>query len=178
MQNTLLPGDKILAQMFPLRPPTHGQLILFFSPRDRDQILIKRVIAIPGDHLRIANEAVILNGTVLDEKYVTRQTRLEPFYPKDFPNDVELPDCAQGHEAFSRQVVNGEIVVPVQSYFVLGDNRDDSLDSRCWGFVSARDVIGKPLVIYDSVVRTAEEGADPNRDLLGRRRWERVFKTF
>lgn len=178
MENTLLPGDSILAQMFPLRSPARGQLILFFSPRDRGVILIKRVIAVPGDHLRIASDVVILNGKPLDERYVIHQAGAVQFYPVDFPNDVELPDCAQGHEEFSRQVIHGEIVVPPQSYFVLGDNRDNSLDGRCWGFVSSSDIIGKPLVIYESKERTAEELADPDQKWLGRRRWARLFKTF
>jgi len=178
MENTLLPGDRILAQMFPLRPPARGQLILFLSPRDRGQILIKRVIAVPGDRLRIADKVVILNGKTLDEKYLTHEAGPETFYPEDFPNDVELPDCAEGNEMLSRHVSNGEIVVPAQSYFVLGDWRENSLDSRCWGFVSSSEVVGKPLMIYESIDRPTDEASRPNEDLLGRRRWARLFKIL
>jgi signal peptidase I len=172
MENVLLPGDSILAQMFPLSPPTRGQMVLFISPTERSVVLIKRVIAVPGDHLRIAGKLVILNGTTLDEKYVTHEAH-ENFYPEDFPNAVELPGCAEGHEMLSQQVVNGEIVVPAGSYFVLGDNRENSLDSRCWGFVRSGDVIGKPLMIYDS---TAEQELGLDRIRLGHRRWARLFK--
>ena len=174
MENTLLPGDSILAQMFPLSPPKRGQMILFISPTERSVILIKRVIAVPGDHLRIAGKLVLLNGTALDEKYVTHKAQAD-FYPEDFPNAVELPGCAEGHEMLSQQVVDGEIVVPAGSYFVLGDNRENSLDSRCWGFVRSGDLIGKPLMVYDSI---AEQTLVPDRIRLGHTRWTRLFKIL
>lgn len=178
MENTLMPGDRILAQVFPLGAPARGELILFFSPRDRHQILAKRAIAVPGDHLRIASKVVLLNGTALDEKYVTHQTGHEDFYPNDYPNDVDLPGCSEGHEMLSQHVVNGEIVVPAQSYFVLGDNRENSLDSRCWGFVSSRDIVGKPLMIYDSFDQTSNKTSGPNQNWTKRRRWARLFKVL
>jgi signal peptidase I len=178
MENTLLPGDSILAQMFPLRLPQRGQVVLYISPAERHKILIQRVIAVPGDHLRIARKVVILNGTALDEKYVTHEAGEDEFYPEYFPNEVDLPGCGEGHEMLSRQVVNGEIVVPAGNYFVLGDNRENSIDSRCWGFVSSGDLVGKPLMIYDSIERTSEQAFDPNRGFLGHRRWARLFKVL
>jgi hypothetical protein len=78
-----------------LSPATRGQIVLFISPTERSEVLVKRVIAVPGDHLRIAGKLVILNGTALDEKYVTHEGE-EVFYPADFPNAVELPGCAEG----------------------------------------------------------------------------------
>lgn len=178
MENTLLPGDRILAQEFPLRPPARGQLIIFLSPAERGQILVKRVIAVPGDHLRIAGPVVILNGSPLDEKYALHLYGQEAFYPEAFPNDVELPGCAEGHQMLSRQVVNGEIVVPPGDYFVLGDNRENSLDSRCWGFVGSSELVGKPLMIYDSIDRGTSPASGPSQDWLGHRRWERLFRVF
>lgn len=178
MESALLPGDRILAQTFPVGAPERGQIILFLSPSDRGYVLTKRVVAVPGDHLRIARNIVILNGAALDEKYVTHESVATEFYPEDFPNEVDLPGCAEGLEMLSRQVVNGEIVVPAGSYFVLGDKREDSLDSRCWGFVSSADLIGKPLMIYDSIERTGGQASDPNQDLLGHRRWARLFKVL
>jgi len=178
MENTLLPGDRILAQTFPLPTPTRGQLAVFLSPADHSLILIKRVIAVPGDHIRIAKKVVILNGTALDEKYVTHDARGEEFYPGDFSDEVGIPGCEKGREMLSRQVVNGEIVVPAGNYFVLGDKRENSLDSRCWGFVDARDVIGRPLMIYDSIDRTEEQVWDSKGNWLGHRRWARLFKVF
>ncbi len=70
MENMLLPGDRILATAFPPYPPERGKLAPFLSPQDRDQILVKRVIAVPGDRIRISQKVVILNGTALNEKYV------------------------------------------------------------------------------------------------------------
>ena len=177
MEETLLPGDRILAQTFPRPHPQRGKMVIFLSPQDRSIDLIKRVIAVPGDHIRISRKVVILNGTALDEKYVVHNGE-QDFYPDDFPNELSLPDCAEGHEMLSQQVVNGEIVVPAGSYFVLGDNRENSLDSRCWGFVSSGDVIGKPLTIYDSINQTAEQASDPNQGWLGQRRWSRLFTLF
>jgi signal peptidase I len=174
MENTLLRGDSILAQVFPVRAPARGQLIIFFSPAAHDLILTKRVLAVPGDHLRMVRNVVILNGTALNEKYVTHGFGQDDFYPEDFPNDVELPGCSEGHEMLSRQVVNGDIVVPAGSYFVLGDNRANSLDSRCWGFVTSSELVGKPLMIYDSIERADSESPD----WQGHRRWGRLFKVF
>jgi signal peptidase I len=177
MEDTLLTGDRILAQEFPHQTPERGKMAIFLSPQDRSIVLIKRVIAVPGDRIRISRNVVILNGAALDEKYVVHNAE-QGFYPSDFPNEISLPECAEGHEMLSQQVVNGDIVVPPGRYFVLGDNRENSLDSRCWGFVEAAEVIGKPLMIYDSIDQTEEQAASPERDWVGKRRWGRLFKVF
>lgn len=179
MAATLLPGDRILAQMSPLRPPERGQIFLFLSPADHSHILVKRVIATPGDRIHISRKIVILNGSPLDETYVVHQSGADNFYPEDLPNDSDLPGCAEGKEMFSQHIVNGEIIVPAGDYFVLGDNREDSPDSRCWGFVGSGDLIGRPLMIYDSIDRTANHGSGPNREWWRwHRRWARLFTVF
>jgi signal peptidase I len=176
MEDTLMPGDRILAQIFPLHLPERGKMVIFISPADRRYILVKRVIAIPGDRIRISQKIVILNGSALDEKYVVHNGA-DNFYPEDLPSKFDAPECAEGQEMFSKHIVNGEIVVPAGSYFVLGDNRGNSLDSRCWGFVGSGDLVAKPLIIYDSIDQTADQAADP-KVFLGRRRWSRLFMVF
>lgn len=141
-------------------------------------VLIKRVIAVPGDHIRISRKVVILNGTALDEKYVMRKSGEEYPYMDELPNDSSLEGCAEGHEMLSQHVVNGDIVVPAGEYFVLGDNRENSLDSRCWGFVGSGDVIGKPLMIYDSVNQTEDEAWSQNLHWVWQTRWSRLFTVF
>lgn len=178
MEDALLPGDHILALMFPRPTPERGKVALFVSPQDRSAILVKRVIAVPGDHLRIVGKVVILNGAALDEKYVVHKEDVAGFYPENFPNDVSLEGCSEGHEMLSQHVMNGEIVVPAGQYFLLGDNRGDSLDSRCWGFVPSEDMVGRPLIIYDSIDQTVEQASSPSGDLMGHRRWGRLFKMF
>lgn len=144
MEGTLLPGDHVLVQRVPKPRPTHGDLVVFIYPIDRRQRLVMRVIGLPGDRIRISGNAVYRNGVALDEPYV--------FHTNDDAKPVE----------------EGEVLVPEGKYFVLGDNRDQSVDSRDWGFVDAGDLIGKPLLIYDS----EEESG-------GRRvRWSRLFKTL
>jgi signal peptidase I len=178
MEDTLLPGDRILAQEFPHQTPERGKMLIFLSPQDRNIVLVKRVIAAPGDRLRISRKVVILNGTALDEKYAEHKAGEQDVYGDDFPNESNLPGCEEGHEMLSRQVINGEIVVPAGGYFVLGDNRENSLDSRCWGFVRSGDVVGKPLMIYDSIDQTAEEASSQSQNWLGPRRWTRLFKVL
>lgn len=180
MEGTLLQGDRILAQEFPRPTPERGKMVLLLSPTERGEVLIKRIIAGPGDRIRIEKKTVILNGTALVEKYVTYEAGTEDPDGESFPNEMSnpIPGCAEGHEMLSRQVVNGEVVVRAGQYFVLGDMREDSLDSRCWGFISSNDLIGKPLMIYDSIERTSEQELAPNKGWLGRRRWARLFTVF
>jgi signal peptidase I len=153
-------------------------MALFLSPQDRRIVLVKRVIAVPGDHIRISQRVVILNGTALDEKYVMHKAGEEDFYPNDFPNDSSLTGCAEGHEMLSQSVMNGEIIVPTGKYFVLGDNRENSLDSRCWGFVGSSDLVGKPLMIYESVDQSEDETSRPHLHWVWETRWSRLFKFF
>ncbi len=168
-------------RVFPRQTPKQWGLIVFHHPGDRKQVFVKRVIGRAGDRIRMKDRVVYVNGAA----------RTEPYAIHRFPADVyrdNLPSGSDGRtlegmlgllaaktEMLQHHVVNGETIVPAGKYFVLGDNRDNSLDSRYWGLVDESEVIGKPFLIYDSEAGTAPE--------LGRARvkgthtrWDRVFK--
>jgi signal peptidase I len=178
MEDTLLIGDRIVAQRFPKPSPMRGDLVIFSYPIDRDQTMIKRIVGIPRDRIRISKAVVYRNGVALEELYGIHKNDYPDSYRDNFPSEPEanslLLDAAR--EMLKNNVVNGEVVVPAGKYFVLGDNRDNSLDSRYWGFISSSDVIAKPLLIYDSVDQTTEDVANGKQAGPHRRRWERLFK--
>jgi signal peptidase I len=183
MEETLLVGDRILVQRFPKPTPVRGDIIVFAYPIDRTQTFTKRVIGIPGDRIKIVNKIVYRNGAVVHEPYVVHKNPYEDSYRDNLPSESEspieavAPFAAAAKEMLQKHVVNGELVVPAGKYFVLGDNRDNSLDSRYWGFVGFNDLIGKPLLIYDSEQQATEliEGRSPRSHRV---RWNRLFKLL
>lgn len=106
------------------QPPARGDVIVFQYPLDPQQNYIKRIIAIPGDIISVINETVIINGVTLHESYINKTDTLNPSPP-----------------------IIRYIVGP-NEYFVMGDNRGDSSDSRDWGFVPRQNIIGKAELIY------------------------------
>lgn len=153
MEKTLLLGDRFLVDRISTllgRPLHRGDVIAFRYPLDPRETYLKRVVGIPGDRLRIRNKALYRNGTEVAEPYAQHVTSYMDVYRDNFPStpNTPLPYRAQG--MLDKHVVNGELVVPEGNYFVMGDNRDDSLDSRYWGFIQPADVIGHALIIYDS----------------------------
>ncbi len=170
MENTLLIGDHILVRSFPRPNLGRGDMIAFLYPADRAQSFIKRVIGVPGDHIRIVGKVVYRNGAVLKEPYAVHKTGYVEPYRDNFPSEPTLPLERGGVEMLQNHVVGGEVVVPDGKYFVLGDNRDASWDSRYWGFVGFGDLIGKPVLIYDS--------EDQPTGGSHRVRWRRLFKLL
>ena len=161
MEDTLLIGDHLLVDklayapggsvskyLLPYQDPHRGDIIVFRYPVDIKQTFVKRCIGVPGDHIRLIDKQLILNGKVMNEPYVYHKTGYIDSYRDDFPGppSVNVPDAAR--EMLANHVVNGEVVVPPGYYFAMGDNRDWSLDSRYWGFVPRENIIGKPLIIY------------------------------
>ena len=170
MENTLLIGDHLLVNKFifayhqqdfldrllPYRTIRRGNIIVFKFPPTEDQSepgehFVKRVIGLPGDHIRIFHRQVFVNGQPLNEPYV-RHAYPDELRPGD---DFPPPDSEylQGATAtwsaeISNYVQNGELVVPPGKYFVMGDNREQSWDSRFWGFVPRELITGQPLLIY------------------------------
>ncbi len=165
MENTLLVGDYLLVNklcyggagpgdhVMPYQKIARGDIIVFHYPVDPKQHFVKRVIGLPGDRLKMVNKKVFIDGKPLDEPYVRFIEPPNNLFRDDFPR-VDIP--AYGLEGkwwlqMRKLVEDGELIVPEGHYFVMGDNRDDSQDSRYWGFVPQENIIGRPLVIYWSV---------------------------
>jgi signal peptidase I len=165
MENTLLVGDYLLVNklvygghgmgdhLMPYQKIARGDIIVFHYPVDPTQHFVKRVIGVPGDHLRMVNKRILINGKLLEEPYVRFLEPPNNMFRDNFPR-TDIP--AFGLEGkwwleMRKLVEDGQLIVPEGHYFVLGDNRDDSQDSRYWGFVPRENIIGKPLVIYWSV---------------------------
>ncbi len=165
MENTLLVGDYLLVDKIhfapqglwgkvePYTPIRHGDIIVFRYPVNPAQHFVKRVIGLPGDRVRLVDKQVFINGKPIREDYAIHRGFGRDDYRDQFPNgsfitpDVDL----HWHAQLRRYVSNGELVVPPGRYFALGDNRDNSDDSRYWGFVPRENIIGRPLLIYWSL---------------------------
>jgi signal peptidase I len=173
MEDTLLVGDRVLVQRFPVPSPARGEMMVFIYPIDRRQTYVKRIIGVPGDRIRISRKIVYRNGAALAEPYAVHKSDYEDAYRDNFPSEPNVPLYEPAKDMLRQNVLNGEVVVPEGEYFILGDNRDMSLDSRYWGFIGAGDLIGRPLVIYDSEAQPAGETSSGSRI-----RWGRLFKLL
>ncbi len=179
MENTLLIGDYLLVNklcyggaglgnhLMPYQKITRGDIIVFHYPVDPQQHFVKRVIGVPGDRLRMVNKRVLINGKALDEPYVHFVEPLNDQFRDNFPRVDIAARRLEGEWWLQMQklVVDGQLIVPEGHYFVMGDNRDDSLDSRYWGFVPQENIIGRPLVIYWSV---RDWDRNPSASITGR----------
>ena len=169
MENNLLIGDHLLVNKFifaptaipfestvlPIQPIRRGDVVVFKYPEDPERDFIKRVIGLPGDTLEIRSKKVHINSHPVDEPYV----------------HFLLPPRggAEGSSVDVREQY-GPVTVPPDHYFMMGDNRDNSEDSRYWGFMPASYLKGEALFIYFSL----EEGASMSRVLSGVR-WGRLL---
>jgi signal peptidase I len=147
MVPTLLVGDHILVNKFiygvkvpflrntiiPVTNPQRGDIVVFIYPNDRSKDFIKRVIGVSGDKIEIKNKIIFINGKQYSDAYGI------------YSDNVIYPGSMQPRDNF------GPVTVPVKSLFVMGDNRDESADSRFWGFVDLKDVEGKAFIIYFSL---------------------------
>ncbi|PYQ38237.1 MAG: signal peptidase I [Acidobacteria bacterium] len=166
MENTLLVGDYLLVDklcyggrglgdhIMPYQKISRGDVIVFHYPVDPKQHFVKRVIGVPGDRLRMVNKTVYINGKPLTEPYVRFLEPPSNLFRDNFPR-TDMP-IIYGMEGkwwleMRKLVEDGELIIPQGHYFVMGDNRDDSQDSRYWGFVPRENIIGRPLLIYWSI---------------------------
>jgi signal peptidase I len=124
-----------------------GELLTFRYPEDEQQIYVKRVIGLPGDRIRLVNKQVIRNGELLVEPYAQHSMPSIDLYRDNFPDAAPSVVTPRGRDMLAHDVSGGEVTVPPGAYFVLGDNRDNSLDSRYWGFVPAGNVVGRAWLV-------------------------------
>jgi signal peptidase I len=200
MEPTLLVGDFMLMnkQMVEgngggLLPPvsiSRGDVVVFHDPVDDPSVhLVKRVIGVPGDRIHLRDGVVYRNGEALQESYAIHREAAEDRYRDDFP-DLETMQARVNPGWWIRMrslVHDGEITVPPESFFVMGDNRNNSEDSRYWGFVPRDAIVGKPVLIYFSWrVPTAENddrrwpGRQQDDGLTAQTnfaRWDRTFRV-
>lgn len=154
-----------------LLPPSgvqRGELAVFHFPTHPARLLVKRVIGVPGDRLYLRDGRVFLNGSALAEPYTLYTPTRPDVYRDEFPNLRETdPNVEPAWWLALRRTLpeDGSLLVPPDRYFVLGDNRNNSEDSRYWGFVPAADLVGEPLLVYWSVPNGADapEGGPVNR---------------
>jgi signal peptidase I len=199
MEDTLLIGDHLLVDKLAYAPPgpvskfvlpysdvKRGDIIVFRYPVDIRQTFVKRCMGVPGDRIKLVNKQVYLNGKKLDEPYVYHKTEYIDSYRDNFPGEPDLHISESGQDMLEHHVANGEVVVPADIYFAMGDNRDSSLDSRYWGFVPRDNIMGKPLIIYWSYDAPTEALSNPTIGLdhlvdlmehfFTKTRWSRTFK--
>lgn len=179
MEDTLLIGDHLFVnrfiygpaatdlerQLLPLREVERGDIVIFRSKTEKGMDIVKRAIGVPGDTIQIERGELYLNGKdVADESYAVHKRPDPPFAPRDW---------------------FGPVTVPERRYFFMGDNRDESLDSRFWGFLPAHLVKGRALFIYWSNGNQPPEGTNPIVGLLrtalgffSNTRWERTFRLI
>lgn len=164
MVPTLLVGDHLLVNKFiygvkipvirkiliPVTNPKRGDIIVFIYPNDRTKDYIKRVIGVGGDTIEIRNKEIYINGSHYSDEVGIHS------------DSVIYPAMVQPRDNF------GPVTVPEGSLFVMGDNRDESADSRFWGFVTLQDVEGKALIIYWSW------NSEEQDNLFHKVRWDRL----
>lgn len=174
MENTLLIGDHLVVDRITLAPsakwmplvhyrePRRGDVIVFLKPGYPDLFLVKRLIGVPGDHFHLRNGIVILDGVAQDQPHAQPTT---PENHSDFLDEFpSIPPYAQPETtpeswavSFPNYVKDGDLVVPSGMFFMMGDNRHDSLDSRYWGFVPRANIVGRPLFNYWSFKGTEQD---------------------
>jgi len=187
MERTLLVGDFLFvnkavygaqipgtrARLPGFEEPRRGDVIVFAYPKDPAVNFVKRVIGGPGDTLEMQSGRLRINGRLVAEPYVQRldPTRdiTDPAF--EWQRDYLVTRSREERDRYHPTRDNwGPLVVPEGSYFTLGDNRDNSLDSRYWGFVDAAAVKGRPMVVYFSYDREAHDALPWLTDI----RWRRL----
>jgi signal peptidase I len=182
------PADAVTSHLLPYREVQRGDVIVFRYPLDISQNYVKRAIGIPGDHVRLANKQLILNGKPVNEPYAVhiRGIADDP-YRDSFPSAPPWSSLRpRAVEMLRQHVKDGELVVPPGFILAIGDNRENSDDSRFWGLVPRENVVGMPLLVYWSFEAPTDDSIDPNIGIghvldvaahfFTKTRWSRTFK--
>lgn len=185
LEPTVLPGDFIAVsefaygvrlpvihtQIFPTWQPKRGDITLFRWPVNPHITFVKRVVGLPGDHVQYINKVLFINGKQCKQQYEGEGYDTEPGMAKRMVFRYTENLLGVKHQIFINpfggETRNINIIVPANSYFVMGDNRDDSDDSRMWGPVPYSHLIGKALMVWMS-------WDGPNMDV----RWHRIGTTL
>ncbi|HEY4679024.1 MAG TPA: signal peptidase I, partial [Candidatus Angelobacter sp.] len=165
MENTLLIGDHVFVNRVQFAPPSRwikpivaytqihdDDIVVFLSPSESNLYVVKRIMGVPGDRIHLRDGAVYRNGQKLSEPYVlnTGFNPNDPYrdnFPEVLPSEYSNV-TSEWKLTMPQHVENGDLVVPPDSYFAMGDHRDVSYDSRYWGFIPRENVIGRPMFIY------------------------------
>jgi signal peptidase I len=202
MVGTLLIGDHVLvdklvyapagtisSRLLPYREVRRGDIIVFRYPLMIAQDYVKRAIGVPGDHIRLVNRQLMLNGKLVEEPYAVHSQPYPNQYRDNFPVGANTESLRpRAAEMIEKYVVNDELVVPKGYVFAMGDNRDDSDDSRYWGLVPRENIVGTPVIIYWSFEAPTADltngniGIDHIVDVVAhfftKTRWPRTFKLI
>jgi signal peptidase I len=169
MEDTLLIGDHVFVNREQFAPPTRwmgplmpyrdihrNDIVVFLSPEEPGLFVVKRIVGVPGDRIHVRDGALYRNGQKVDEPYVQHKMGdFNPYrdnFPAVPPSEMYGVTSADWQSTMASYIQGEDIVVPADSYFGMGDNRDVSKDSRYWGFIPKANVIGRPMFIYWSFV--------------------------
>jgi len=174
MEDTLLIGDHVFVNREQFAPATHwlgpllpyrdlrrGDIVVFLSPEEQGLFVVKRIMGVPGDRIHLRDGVVYRNGQKLDEPYAQHKIGDDNPYRDNFPavppTEMYGVRNEKWQQEFRAHLQGDDIVVPPNSYFAMGDNRDVSYDSRYWGFIPRPNVIGRPMFIYWSFITPADQ---------------------
>jgi len=161
------PRDPLAGPLLPYQDVKRGDIVVFKYPLDPGTHFVKRVIGMPGDRLRLDGKQLYVNGRIADEGFKVHKMPSLDDFRDNFPAASAASAYPEWADALPNHVQDGWLVVPEGRYFVMGDNRDSSSDSRYWGFVPRENILGKPLVIYWSLESSSA-------DYRFNSAWERV----